>query len=257
MLVLDGKEVPGTDWVRDGRAIKLRLPPPSAYDPPPIPHDRCWWEPNEHGAKPRMELPTVLVGHWTAGEAGTATADDDGPVVVSVMKRRPGIRDLTRRLRVSVHFVIGFDGTVWQTADPVTTSAIHVGDGKMNSRSVGVEVVNKGGPPNLPGRSRPVIKLPLLGRERRMLAFAIEQIRSWVLLAETLADHLPIPRQVPVDAAGLGVRTTRLTLTESRAWKGALEHYHVPLPPPARASKWDAGGQLVRTLVSAGWDLVP
>ncbi len=246
-LCLGGRVVPESGWIiRDGRA---------------------WWSPDDANgsARPRPAGVDVnlLVGHWTAGEAGVRRADDDGPFIYGVMRNRPS-NDAARaaaggKLKVSVHFVIGVDGTTWQTADPLTTVAVHVGMGAINTRSVGVEIVNPGTGPMHPERPReriehrmlPTPKLPR-GRRVRQLAYYPAQIDAWCRLGELLADHLPIPRRVPACADGTDFEIDRFTRPEAARWKGAMEHYHVPT-----TTKVDAGTQLIRALrYQAGWDLV-
>lgn len=239
-LMLGGLVVPGTDWIiRDSSA---------------------WWKPSDYGAKhrdPSTEI-NVLTGHWTAGEAGARRADDDGPFIVRVMRNRPSnVYPPPAKMKVSITFVIGADGTVWQTMDPLTTVAIHVGDSRINARSVGVEVVNPGTGPMVAQRPRATVKLRMFpslkqpqGRIVKQRAFYPTQIASWVDLCETLTEHLPIPRQVP-RAAGGGLEIERFTTPESRRWNGAMEHYHVP-----STTKVDAGTQLMRALIDAGWPTV-
>ena len=230
--------VPGTEWV--------------------IRDDRAWWNLGDYATRQRALHPEILCGHWTAGEAGSRTADDDGPFVYRVMKNRPSIKlPPPAKLQVSIHFVIGADGRVWQTMDPLTCVAIHVGDGSVNSRSVGVEVVNPGTGPMVAQRPRdrvshrmlPTAKLPR-GRLVRQLAFYPAQIAAWIRLADTLAAHLPIPRQVPRGADG-GLEIDRFTRAEMKRWRGAMEHFHVP-----STMKVDAGTQLIRALEDHGWPAV-
>lgn len=239
-LMLGGLVVPGTDWIiRDSAA---------------------WWNPTDYGAKPRAKDTeiNVLTGHWTAGEAGARRADDDGPFIVRVMRNRPSKAfPPPAKMKVSIHFVIGADGTVWQTMDPLTTVAIHVGDGRINARSIGVEVVNPGTGPMVPQRPRKTVKhrmFPTLkqpqGRVVAQRAFYPTQINAWVDLAETLALHVSIPRQVPRGAQG-GLELERFTDAEAKRWKGAMEHFHVP-----STEKRDAGTQLIRALMDGGWPTV-
>lgn len=233
-LVLRGDVLPGTSWcIRDKAA---------------------WWAPGERGTRARAARIDLLVGHWTGGEAGTATPDDDGPRVVAGMKARA--RPDGQPMSVAIHFVIGGAASrdepayapVWQCADPGITACSHVGDAHLNGRSVGVEVVNAGlpGPGNL--RLRKQVRVPLLGRMQDVLAFSAPQLRSWVRLAEALAAaegfagvHIP-RRVVPFGAA------RRLTPSESRSVQGAIEHIHAP-----RSKKVDAGGLLLGALVEARW----
>lgn len=245
----------------DGRTCKV---PGTLHTPwaPPIAHDRAWWESGEWGTKPRTGEVNLLVGHWTAGEAGTNSVLDDGPRVVIGMKHRQGITQPQNRLRVAVQFVIGADDAagvarIWQTADPLLTAAIHVGLGAVNDRSIGVEIVNKGAPPALKERPRPVLRLPVAGIPLlRQLAYQPGQLRSWCALADLLASHFPIPRQVPARAiyGQPGILTPssdRFTAAQQRRWKGMQEHLHVPT-----THKLDGGSQLIRVAAAHGWDMV-
>lgn len=230
--------VPGTEWI--------------------IRDDRAWWNLGDYATRQRAQRPTILCGHWTAGTAGAKTPDDDGPVVYNVMKNRPSrVLPPPAKMQVSIHFVIGADGKCWQTMDPLTTVALHVGMGSLNSRSVGVEVVNPGTALTLRSSERvprdvithrmlPTAKLPN-GRKVRQLAFYPAQIAAWVRLANLLSDHLPIPRRVPSGADG-DLEIDRFTRKEAARWAGAMEHYHV-----TTSTKLDAGTQLLRALMADGW----
>lgn len=242
-LVLDGTVLPGTDWIRRDPAH--------------------WWQPGERGTRARAETLDLLVGHWTAGEAGTrdrdgdgplTSYDDDGPRVVRVMRSRISPRT-GGPMNIGIHFVIGACSPdaewapVWQTADPGLTAVTHVGMGSVNRRSIGVEVVSAGLPGPLDLRRRPVTRQPILGRMRDVLRFYEGQLRTWVALAEELASMdgyfgINIPRRIPAQLAA-----RRFTRPEQARYSGAMEHLHVP-----NTKKIDAGGMLVEALADAGWE---
>lgn len=231
-LVVGGVALDGTDWcLRDRDA---------------------WIGPGSRGTRRRADHVDLLVGHWTGGESGARSYDDDGPHVYRVLRSR------TRRdgspMSVGVHFVIGACSSsdvyapVWQLADPGLTACVHVGRGTVNARSVGVEVVSAGRPGRADARRRDRIRVPLVGAVREVLRFYPGQIRSWVRLAEALAGTqragLAIARRVPVFGA-----SRRMTRRELRTWAGAIEHLHV-----APTTKLDAGGLLIEALADAGWE---
>jgi hypothetical protein len=234
-LVIAGRVIPGTEWcLRD----------PSA-----------WFKPGSLGTRERDPVVNVLAGHWTAGEAGTGSYDDDGPRVFRVMRSR--LRTDGTPMDVGVHFVIGAcpeDVTfanVWQLADPGLVACVHVGDRSMNKRSIGVEVVSAGLPGPLDTRHRPRTTVALLGRIRSVLRFYDGQLASWVRLANTLAAldgdaGISIPRTVP--STGASARFSRVSM---RTWQGAMEHLHV-----RSTQKVDAAGLLIDALSDAGWDRV-
>lgn len=227
-LLIADELVEGTDWIRRD---------PSA-----------WWAPRERGTRARAYTTDMLVGHWTAGHARTVEA---GPRVVRSMKarRRPDGTPLV----VGIHFVIGWDGKVWQTAD-LTTATVHVGRGPTNARSVGVECC-------WPGTARQADRLGVPGNVERVTVTVAGRpvdvllpspalLAAWVRLAETLAaldgrGGVRIPRRVPEPLTG------RLSGAQARRWQGALEHLHVP-----GTTKIDAAGLLVGALLDAGWEAV-
>lgn len=210
----------------------------------------------------RADVTTVLTGHWTAGEAGAKSYEDDGPRVVRGMKRRMSRKRPDRRLRVSVQFVIGACdpdaefAPCWQTMDIGTAwSAIHVGRRTVNAKSIGVEVVSAGldGPANV--RDRIELERRYLGKLRRPLEFYDGQLRTWVRLANALSGKclpggIEIPRRVPAELVAPGhVRPLprRFTRAELSAWSGAIEHYHLP-----GTRKIDAGTLLLQALLDHG-----
>jgi hypothetical protein len=211
-IVVDGTVLPGTGRVtRDSKA---------------------WWAPGNVGCRPRKgHVASLLVGHWTAGNP--LTGPGTGAKVVRSMKARLS-KDKSRPLDVGVHFVIGWDGLVWQTCD-LALATTHVGYRPVILRSVGVETCWPGSMKQ--AKALGVAGKEVIGRARgarvRCLEPSPELLAAWTWLAETLAgaQHpaLAIPR--------------RLAKTTKEA--GALEHRDMPA-----TTKVDAAGLLVGAL---GW----
>lgn len=151
-----------------------------------------------------------------------------------------------RDLSVSVHFVVSWDGLIWQTLD-LEHAAVHVGDRPTIARSIGVETC-------WPGTVAQARRLGLdvwLSETRRVGSHRVQCVRpgdglveSWRWLGETLAsdaarEHgIEIPRiAAPADR--------RLTTMELASHRGACEHMHIP-----GTTKIDAAGYLVESI---GW----
>lgn len=198
---------------------------------------RAYWGEHGNGVRGRIDTnpapePSIIVGHWTAGapHAGPDTA-------------RRVVRNMrSRGIRVAIHFVIGSDGMVFQTAD-LADACVHVGDRDINSRSIGVEICSPGTEYQALrlGLSPTVIPRTVAGRRVHAVAFTDAQLASWTRLCEALATAFGIPRVVPPDAE-------RMTKAQSRKYRGAMEHLHVP-----GTTKVDAGGMLVDALAAKGW----
>lgn len=77
---------------------------------------------------------TTAVGHWSAGpiREGEAAATQ----CVSAMRARK--RKDGSDMSVSAHFMVGWDGLVWQLCD-IADATIHTGSRKINRTSVGIE----------------------------------------------------------------------------------------------------------------------
>lgn len=216
MLVVAGAPVPGTSWCVGYRESGLEFV-----------HGK--------GARRRVKPCSMGVGHWTGGEAGTTSSSDDGKRVYDVLRARD----------LSVHFTIGYDGTVWQYADPATVVCYHAG--AVNELSWGVECVNKGLPPDA-GRARETIVREAQGRPLAQLAFTSPQLAAFVRLCDTVQAALALPRAVPALSGKLA--TKRIEDARLARFEGVVEHLH------ASSQKVDAGTQLVHALASAGYSLV-
>lgn len=227
----------------------------------------AWWEPGQRGTRKRATVRDLLCGHFTAGEAGVARYDDDGPFVVRAMRARKNADG--EPMRVGIEFVIGACGAddafarVWQTCDPGLTATVHVGLGEVNARAIGVEVVSCGLAKGIhPARPRTTITRRVRGGRVQCAGLLPGQLRSWVRLANALSDpssdHLraagiAIPRVVPVTTGGKPLAEVRhLSRSEIRRYAGALEHCLVP-----PSAKLDAGGMLLAELSAAGWSEQP
>lgn len=194
--------------------------------------EKAWWNAGDIGARKRSSAPAILCGHWTGGP--TREGPSAGPTVVRAMKARADI--------VGIHFVISWDGLVWQTADLATQTA-HAG-GAINARSIGVETC-------WPGTASQAARLEVKGKvEKRQvngrtivcLRPSDELIASWVRLAEALSRCTPIKRHVP------SATDARMTPAQVATYSGALEHLHSP-----GSTKIDAACYLVDALRDAGW----
>lgn len=215
-MVHDGRVIAGTEWVRR--------------------NSQAWWAWHEPKDRPdlreRRGDATLLVGHWTGGHCHEG--DEAATKVVRAMKAR--LRADGSPMSVSVHFVVGWDGQVWQTAD-LKYAAIHAG--KVNGHSIGVETC-------WPGTYKNAQRLGIYGesvvgavtknhRPQRFqcLKPSDELLEGWRKLAETLTSlpaetGIVIPRQV-----------------DPHLKRGVGEHWMVP-----DSTKLDAAGFLVGHL---GW----
>lgn len=206
-----------------------------------------WFDPSEYAGcsrRPRNGPPRLIVGHWTGGEAGTQRYDDDGLRVANVLRTRRN--EVGDPMPLSIHFVIGGDGTVWQMADPLLTQCRHAS--AVNPFSIGIEVVNKGLPPSFDGRKRDVVAGT--SRNPQVLAFYPAQLDAWWRLVELLCYEYGIARAVPgklTKSGELALTSARVEQYRLRKFRGVIEHLHCSSQKP------DAGMQLVRELAHRGY----
>lgn len=259
-MIVNGVEVPNTDWIIDGRT-----------DTGPWTKEPAWWPRGHYAVHPKAPVTNILCGHWTGGEAGAKRYDDDGPWVVDVMKRRKNTQG--KPLNVSCGFIIGACSPtdtyapVWQVMDIGNSSGVHVGLANVNRRSIGVEIVSCGVPGRTDIRKRLTFKGVVVGRTRTMSQFYKGQINSWKKLAHILtltpgnqrnyqelciANHLSdagivIPRHVPVDQSG-HILTRRMNRREMISWTGVIEHYLMD-----NTTKIDAGTQCLQACLDIGF----
>lgn len=191
--------------------------------------------------RPRQWPVDLLVGHWTGGPPRTGPGA--GRAVFRAMNARK--RDDGTDLSVSVHFVISWDGLIWQLLD-LAEAAVHVGSREVNARSIGVECCW----PGLEVQARKLgveglVETRTIGTARvKCLRPSDELIDAWRWLADTLtsADADLSRVQIPRRCAPL---SRRLSKPEMTRFAGVCEHYHTP-----GTTKLDAAGYLVESL---GW----
>lgn len=222
-ILLHGVALPGTDWVlRDSRA---------------------WFAPDYADAPPRKHWPiTQVVYHWTAGAAHVGP--DAARTVVRNMKAR--LRPDGSQMSVSCHFVVGWDGRVFQVCD-LARMAIHAGR-VLNRDGIGVEQC-------WPGTERQMMRLGAAGYVQRRTADGHEldcmrpsepMLEASCRLAETLAalpasTRVEIPRVVPAGAH-------RMKPGPAARFRGVCEHVHSP-----GSTKLDCAGYVVDALAARGW----
>lgn len=216
----------------------------------------AWWSWSRLTDRPDLRLRKgqvvdVLGGHWTGGPI--REGEDAAVRTVAAMRMRE--RKDGSLMDVSCHFVIGWDGCVWQVAD-IEHATVHIGGG-LNIRSIGVETtwpgyasqaiairdaMKKNGRTPHPAYEGQVDARVMAHQQKIWcLRPSIALVDGWLQLAEALAALPPetgvqIPRQlarVPED---------------TRVRSGAIEHWQAP-----GADKDDAAGYLLDVLRGAGW----
>ena len=185
---------------------------------------------------------------------------------------RACFRVLQDERKLSVHFLLDLDGTIYQTLD-LREQAWHAR--AANPRSIGVEIAHVGAfPPGerdalarwyewtedgvrlrIPPAAGGSLRAPFSGRPAReelvsgpihgatfvQPDFTEEQYRSLAALAAALARVFPrIELAPPRDAAGV-VRTDALSDEEEAAFHGILGHYHLQTDKrdPGPAFDWE------------------
>jgi len=135
--------------------------------------------------------------------------------------------------KISSHFVIDNDGTIFQMVD-TQHSAWHAGIRRVNKAAIGIDISNavytkyqpwyrkKGfGPrPIMSGLKIHGVKLS------DYLGFYPVQIEAYKVLVKTLCKHYNIPIQMPMDSNNKVLRGVSLTAKQSK-FKGIVNHFHV------------------------------
>lgn len=232
-LIIGGEIIPGSEWI---------LREPSGWD---------WARlADRPDLRLRRGTPVELTGgHWTAGPCRTGL-EAARRVVASMRARKRPDGSLAD---VSVHHVIGWDGLVFQVADPLY-AAVHMAK-VINLRSVSTEITWPGSAALARRIARQLARLkspvaaPVEPVDVRMVrGHRIECLRppeavlaSWVRLCELYAS-------LAVTHPHLGIRIPRVLADPKSPRRGALEHFMAP-----GTTKLDAGGYLLEALEAAGW----
>ena len=201
------------------------------------------------GVRKRTERVKKTVSHWTGGEATVNSVSDDGAVVFNVLKRRTDTKT-GRPMPLSIHFTIGYDGTIWQYCDLLDTVCFHAGS--VNADSVGWEIVCPGDGKTDPRRPRKFGSETIHGKLVRFAMFTDAQIESAVWLAEAVHDALGIRRALPSSPTHPGtLENTRIPQDRLERFEGHLEHLH------CSSTKRDGGLQVSRALMGRRFKLEP
>mgnify|MGYP003627507733 FL=1 len=158
--------------------------------------------------------PTMFVSHWDVCLSSKSC--------FNILKKR----------KLSVHFLIDNDGTIFQLMD-CNDIGFHAGNRKVNNNSVGVEISNayypkyqniyrsKGFGP------RPVWKNIKVHDQtlEPFLGFYPVQQQAFQALAKTLNKVYDIPLETPMN--GDNILTTIDPAVYKGTYKGVINHYHV------------------------------
>ena len=229
---------------------------------------------------PRCDLGRRAREGWTVVAPGESDLDTLRGVVDQLVLHydvagtsRNCFKVLQDERKLSAHFLLDLDGTIYQTLD-LGEQAWHAR--AANPRSIGVEIANVGAYPReerarlarwyewteegtrlsipaslgdgglrtafsaRPARSGPIAG-PIHGATYVQHDFTSEQYESLAALAAALARVLPrIELDAPRDEGG-AVRTDALTDDEEAAFHGVLGHYHLQTDKrdPGPAFDWE------------------
>lgn len=185
---------------------------------------------NGHGARPRVQTIDTIVLHWTAGENG---AD----MVYRVLRAR----------NLGIEFIIDQDGKIFQCCDPTELDTLDAG--RVNKRSIGVEIVNYGHRRHtdlIPkrGRKRARVRTRINGVNYTVANFFPAQDSSVINLVDAIIEAIPtIPRSVPNIDGTLITETLPRSVLLGPKPLGVIGHFH------ASKKKIDPGTELLRTLL--------
>lgn len=147
--------------------------------------------------------------------------------------------------RASVHFIVDWDGRVFQVLD-LAFAARHTGDVVLDSRSVGIELVNpvaldqSGVLPDGTERSRSE-RVSVQGLEVVQWGYTEAQLTSLEHLIDGLLVVFPqVARKVPQSAGGVVPRIV-LSGREAELSQGIVGHLHLSkdASDPGAAFPWD------------------
>lgn len=180
-----------------------------------------------------------VINHWTGGEGDPARSFD------SMLNHKNAFN---AKEPLSVHFIVGADGAIYQTAD-TETRCVHAG--RANSYSIGIEHVGRGS--DLSVKPRGVVRTRITetihGVRVTYDDLTPEQIRASVQLNEALCRLYALPVcKVPEKPNG-EVLLAELSETASALFTGCSGHLH------HHPSKTDPGGSLLRAIQQRGRQL--
>lgn len=200
------------------------------------------------GARRQTSEIDLFVAHWTGGE-------NEPPQMFRTLERR----------KLAIEFAIGTEettpgfATVFQFCDPIRVDAF--GQGKVNRRAMGCEIVNYGfrRPKFLytipkKGRARERYETRFNGRKRTFARFYPHQIHSVIALLEAVIDSKTtrIERAIPAQPHDAGAPLNRvMTDRELSAFRGVVGHNHVS------AKKSDPGTDIMWALLANGFGGIP
>jgi N-acetyl-anhydromuramyl-L-alanine amidase AmpD len=157
----------------------------------------------------------ALVHHATGGEG------DEKQVYKTLRTRKSN--KTGKLLNLSIHLFTRADGLVFQFAD-LDARCIHAGS--ANSWSVGHELQNRMNTlPISHGIRREVMIENIHGKDRKITACTVSQIRSALAITASVCEAYALPWAVPMD--GHDVLSTVLPDAEIAKWRGALGHLHL------------------------------
>lgn len=188
-----------------------------------------WWSLGDVGVRARTEPVRAVVLHHTGGERDAA-----------------GVCRTLRRKRLSIHYVVDYDGTVTQHADH---DVVTMHAGAANGWTIGIEVVNRAAPlwPAFrERRQRPRLAYQdtVHGRRRTMLRFTAPQVDACRLLCARLCAEYGLPLDVPRSVYTGELITDALPPSVLSWYRGILGHFHVT------RKKWDPVPHLLRDVVA-------
>lgn len=163
--------------------------------------------------KNRREV-SMLMSHWDVCLSSK--------ICFNVLKKR----------KLSVHFLIDNDGTIYQIMD-TNHIGYHAGNRKVNNASIGVEISNAFYPRYQSTYvqkgfgERPIIKgAKVHGRTLEdHTGFYPVQIEAFKKLAESLNKHYDIPLETPLDNGDM--KTVVDSSARKALFKGVVNHFHI------------------------------
>lgn len=154
-----------------------------------------------------------------------------------------------RAARLSVHFAIDQQGSVWQFMDAHLRGA-HCHAHGANGFAVGCELINRGSDLKCPtqGIERQLRREAIHGRAVTYAAFTEPQITAALALTEALCRTYGLPMLVPRERGD--VLATAMSLGEARAFRGVVGHLNF------ERGKVDPGLELLRRVHQRGVELI-